>query len=123
MQKNTMLWRFTPRTDAICRERLYSSVHGRQPRCMAIAAVCLVPLMKSNPKVLSCWAWCCADYLNFLAQVTPDNQEEYLTHMRRFNLGPVGEADCPVFDGMFEYFQVGSGNMMLVKHHCACVCE
>ncbi len=47
-----------------------------------------------------------ADYLNFLAQVTPDNQEEYLTHMRRFNLGPVGEADCPVFDGMFEYFRV-----------------
>ena len=27
--------------------------------------------------------------------------------MRRFNLGPVGEADCPVFDGMMEYFQVG----------------
>ena len=26
--------------------------------------------------------------------------------MRRFNLGPVGEADCPVFDGMMEYFQV-----------------
>jgi histone deacetylase 1/2 len=51
-------------------------------------------------------AFCRADYLNFLAQVTPDNQEEYLTHMRRFNLGPVGEADCPVFDGMFEYFQV-----------------
>lgn len=25
--------------------------------------------------------------------------------MRRFNLGPVGEADCPVFDGMMEYFQ------------------
>ena len=29
--------------------------------------------------------------------------------MRRFNLGPVGEADCPVFDGMMEYFQVGAG--------------
>lgn len=29
--------------------------------------------------------------------------------MRRFNLGPVGEADCPVFDGMMEYFQVGPG--------------
>lgn len=28
--------------------------------------------------------------------------------MRRFNLGPVGEADCPVFDGMMEYFQVRS---------------
>jgi hypothetical protein len=31
-----------------------------------------------------------------------------MTQMRRFNLGPVGEADCPVFDGMFEYFQVAS---------------
>ena len=29
-----------------------------------------------------------------------------MTQMRRFNLGPVGEADCPVFDGMFDYFQV-----------------
>ena len=27
--------------------------------------------------------------------------------MRRFNLGVVGEADCPVFDGLFEYCQVG----------------
>ena len=38
--------------------------------------------------------------------MTPDNQEEFMTQMRRFNLGPVGEADCPVFDGMFDYFQV-----------------
>lgn len=28
--------------------------------------------------------------------------------MRRFNLGPVGEADCPVFDGMMEYFQASA---------------
>ena len=27
--------------------------------------------------------------------------------MRRFNLGVLGEADCPVFDGLFEYCQVG----------------
>ena len=39
--------------------------------------------------------------------MTPDNQEEFLAQMRRFNLGPVGEADCPVFDGMFDYFRVG----------------
>ena len=31
---------------------------------------------------------------------------EYLEQMRRFNLGPAGEADCPVYDGMFDYFQV-----------------
>ncbi len=29
--------------------------------------------------------------------------------MRRFNLGPVGEADCPVFDGMFEFFRTYVG--------------
>ena len=59
------------------------------------------------------WSACCltillvaAEYLEFLKRVTPDNQEEFMTQMRRFNLGPVGEADCPVFDGMFDYFQV-----------------
>lgn len=31
---------------------------------------------------------------------------EYLEQMKRFNLGPAGEADCPVYDGMFDYFQV-----------------
>lgn len=69
-----------------------------------------------------------ADYLDFLAQVTPDNQEEYLTHMRRFNLGPVGEADCPVFDGMFEYFRVrgmhpttylAENTACCIQHACA----
>ena len=49
-----------------------------------------------------------AEYLDFLKRVTPDNQDEYMAQMRRFNLGPVGEADCPVFDGMFEYFQVSA---------------
>ena len=50
-----------------------------------------------------CWR---ADYVAFLKNVTPDNQDEYMVQMRRFNLGPVGEADCPVFDGMFEYCAV-----------------
>ena len=47
-----------------------------------------------------------AEYVDFLNSVTPDNQDEYLLQMRRFNLGPVGEADCPVFDGMFDYCAV-----------------
>lgn len=47
-----------------------------------------------------------AEYINFLSSVTPDNQDEYLAQMRRFNLGCIGEADCPVFDGLFEYCQV-----------------
>ena len=37
--------------------------------------------------------------------------------MRRFNLGPVGEADCPVFDGMFDYCAVRGGITALL----ACV--
>lgn len=49
------------------------------------------------------------DYVDFLASVSPDNQEEFSMQMRRFNLGAVGEADCPVFDGMFEYFQIYTG--------------
>ncbi|KAK9823172.1 hypothetical protein WJX72_000831 [[Myrmecia] bisecta] len=49
------------------------------------------------------------DYVDFLRNVTPDNQEEYLVQMRRFNLGPVGEADCPVFDDMYEYCRVYTG--------------
>ena len=47
-----------------------------------------------------------ADYIDFLHKVTPDNQEEYMLQMRRFNMGAVGEADCPVFDGLFDYCAV-----------------
>ncbi len=50
-----------------------------------------------------------ADYVDFLMSVTPENQEEFQMQMRRFNLGPVGEADCPVFDGMFEFFRTYCG--------------
>lgn len=49
------------------------------------------------------------EYVNFLSSVTPDNQDEYLAQMRRFNLGCLGEADCPVFDGLFEYCQIYTG--------------
>lgn len=49
-----------------------------------------------------------AEYLTFLSKVTPSNQREYKDQVTRFNLGVAGEADCPVFDGMFEYCQVGN---------------
>ncbi|KAL3152707.1 hypothetical protein ABBQ38_012298 [Trebouxia sp. C0009 RCD-2024] len=49
------------------------------------------------------------EYVNFLSCVTPDNQDEYMAQMRRFNLGILGEADCPVFDGLFEYCQIYTG--------------
>jgi len=50
-----------------------------------------------------------AEYIDFLRSVSPDNQEEFLAQLRRFNLGAPGEADCPVFDGMFDYFQLYTG--------------
>lgn len=49
---------------------------------------------------------CDADYVDFLKSVTPDNQDEYMQQLRRFNMGAPGEADCPVFDGVFEYCAV-----------------
>ncbi|EIE27745.1 class I RPD3 type histone deacetylase protein [Coccomyxa subellipsoidea C-169] len=39
------------------------------------------------------------DYVNFLARVTPDNQEEMHQQLVQFNLG----EDCPVFDGLYDF--------------------
>jgi hypothetical protein len=49
----------------------------------------------------------CAEYVEFLSKVTPRNVAEYKQQMDRFNLGVPGEADCPVFEGVFKYCQVG----------------
>lgn len=59
------------------------------------------------------------DYINFMKQVTPETTQEYMTQLKRFNMGAPGESDCPVFDGMYEYFAVS----LLPKHlvwpsHC-----
>jgi hypothetical protein len=47
-----------------------------------------------------------ADYIDFIKAVTPNSTQEYLNQMRRFNMGAPGESDCPVFDGMYDYFAV-----------------
>ncbi|KAG2487168.1 hypothetical protein HYH03_014150 [Edaphochlamys debaryana] len=49
------------------------------------------------------------DYINFLRGVTPNTVDENMTQLRRFNMGIAGEADCPVFDGMYEYCQTYAG--------------
>ncbi|GAX76784.1 hypothetical protein CEUSTIGMA_g4230.t1 [Chlamydomonas eustigma] len=49
------------------------------------------------------------DYINFLKTVSPHNVEEYMAQLRRFNIGLVGEADCPVFDGLYQYCQTYCG--------------
>lgn len=42
------------------------------------------------------------DYINFLKIITPDNMNDYLRQLQRFNVG----EDCPVFDGLFEFCQL-----------------
>jgi len=42
------------------------------------------------------------DYINFLRVITPDNMQEYMRQLQRFNVG----EDCPVFDGLFEFCQL-----------------
>jgi hypothetical protein len=49
-----------------------------------------------------------ADYINFMKQVTPETTQEYMNQLKRFNMGAPGESDCPVFDGMYEYFAVSA---------------
>ena len=45
------------------------------------------------------------EYTRFLQDITPENMQEYIQQLERFNLG----ADCPVFDGMWEYCQAYTG--------------
>lgn len=54
----------------------------------------------------NCSSSLAAEYVDFLRNATPDNQDEYMVQLRRFNMGLPGEADCPVFDGLFQYCQV-----------------
>jgi histone deacetylase 1/2 len=42
------------------------------------------------------------DYINFLRVITPDNMQDYIRQLQRFNVG----EDCPVFDGLFEFCQL-----------------
>eukprot|EP01097_Dermamoeba_algensis_P011508 TRINITY_DN8929_c0_g1_i1.p1 TRINITY_DN8929_c0_g1~~TRINITY_DN8929_c0_g1_i1.p1 ORF type:complete len:447 (-),score=82.62 TRINITY_DN8929_c0_g1_i1:148-1488(-) len=45
------------------------------------------------------------DYINFLQMISPDNMNEYLKEMQRFNVG----EDCPVFDGLLRFSQLSAG--------------
>lgn len=72
------------------------------------------------------------DYINFLANVRPDNMKQYLRELARCKTSPtyaaprchtcspasathhtvnVGE-DCPVFDGLFEFCQLSASGSM-----------
>eukprot|EP00698_Gefionella_okellyi_P003022 TRINITY_DN12847_c0_g1_i1.p1 TRINITY_DN12847_c0_g1~~TRINITY_DN12847_c0_g1_i1.p1 ORF type:complete len:480 (+),score=89.21 TRINITY_DN12847_c0_g1_i1:183-1442(+) len=45
------------------------------------------------------------DYVEFLRNINPDNTQEYVNSLSRFNVG----EDCPVFDGLFEFCQISAG--------------
>ena len=48
------------------------------------------------------------DYISFIRAATPNHSAEYMQQLKRFNMGAPGESDCPVFDGMYEYFAVST---------------
>lgn len=48
------------------------------------------------------------DYINFLRIITPDNMQDYVRQLQRFNVG----EDCPVFDGLFEFCQLYTSGSM-----------
>ena len=45
------------------------------------------------------------EYVKFLENITPDSMADYISQIERFNLC----ADCPVFDGLYEYCQTYTG--------------
>lgn len=77
-------------------------------------------LLTSALPALSCLADI-ADYINFMKQVTPETTQEYMTQLKRFNMGAPGESDCPVFDGMYEYFAVSVSSSHWLAVGCAAV--
>ena len=48
------------------------------------------------------------DYVNFLQIITHDNMQDYVLQLQWFNI----VEDCPVFDGLFEFCQLGTLDSM-----------
>ncbi|OMJ09553.1 Histone deacetylase RPD3 [Smittium culicis] len=48
------------------------------------------------------------DYVEFLNKVVPDNTWKFQKELAKYNL----EDDCPVFDGMFDFFSLSAGSSM-----------
>ncbi|KAJ3423764.1 histone deacetylase rpd3 [Anaeramoeba flamelloides] len=45
------------------------------------------------------------DYINFLKEVTPDNEDQFPEMIEKWNVGD----DSPIFDGMYEFCQISAG--------------
>ncbi|KAJ1672890.1 histone deacetylase, partial [Spiromyces aspiralis] len=48
------------------------------------------------------------DYVDFLYRVTPENAHKFHRELTKYNV----EEDCPVFDGMFDFFSLYAGSSM-----------
>ncbi|KAI5780039.1 hypothetical protein EDC01DRAFT_284558 [Geopyxis carbonaria] len=46
-----------------------------------------------------------SDYLNFLQRVTPENADEYINELPKFNIGD----DCPIFSGIWDFCTLYAG--------------
>ena len=53
------------------------------------------------------------DYVDFLRRINPDNMVNLSKQMERFKVGFVGQYDCPVFEGMYEFCRKYSGKLVL----------
>lgn len=47
------------------------------------------------------------EYIEFLSRVTPDNRTLFKKELDKYHVGK--NADCPLFDGLFEFCQLYSG--------------
>lgn len=45
------------------------------------------------------------DYVDFLAKVTPGNQDRYASQLKQFNIN----EDCPIFEGLFDFCSLYAG--------------
>ncbi|PKC72528.1 histone deacetylase [Rhizophagus irregularis] len=55
------------------------------------------------------------DYIKFLKKVTPENSEEFAIDFPRFNIN----ADCPIFEGLYDFCQIYAGASIAAAHHLA----
>merc|ERR1719433_1500435 len=62
------------------------------------------------------------DYVNFLHQVTPENEHKFQTCQDKYNI----DVDCPVFEGLFRFCQLTSGGSVgsayRLNHGMADIC-
>lgn len=56
------------------------------------------------------------DYIDFLRRVMPDTMHDSERELKRFNLGSLGQYDCPVFEGMYQFCQLYTGGSIDGAH-------